>query len=85
MTTERLPVCPIMQSQEYPTGWVSETVWHEETVAIMHLVPCNDLRLHQLDPTCWCKPVEDTETPDYWIHAAADQRELFEEGIRKPN
>lgn len=80
-----LPVCPLMQSEEYPNGWVNETVWHNETVAIQHLVPCGDTRLHQLDPTCWCKPVEDVETPDFWIHAAADQRELIEEGIRKPN
>ena len=77
--------CPLMQSEEYATGWVNEDVWFEETVMIRHLVPCGDTRLHQLDPTCWCQPVEDAETPDFWIHAAADQRELFEEGIRKPN
>lgn len=79
MTTE-LPVCPLMQSEEYATGWVNETVWHEETVAITHLVPCGDTRLHQLDPSCWCTPSEDTECPDFWIHNSADKRELYEEG-----
>lgn len=75
-----LPPCQIMQSELYPTGWVNEDVWFEETVCIKHLVPCGDLRLHQLDPSCWCKPTEDSETPDFWIHNSADGREAFEQG-----
>lgn len=48
MPTTDLPPCQIMQSELYPTGWVNEDVWFEETVCIKHLVPCGDLRLHQL-------------------------------------
>lgn len=73
-----LPVCPIMQECDHPSGWHTEAVHFEETVTILHLVPCNDLRLHQLDPSCWCQPTEDSETADYWIHNSADRRELYE-------
>lgn len=74
-----------MQSEEYPHGWVTEEAWFEERERFIHLVPCNDLRLHQLDPSCWCQPQEDEETPDFYVHNAADRRELFEQGNRKPS
>lgn len=75
-----LPVCPIMQECDHPTGWHIEEVHWEETVTLRHLMPCNDLRPHQLDPSCWCTPSEDTESPDFWIHNSADGREAFEQG-----
>lgn len=82
---EAPPPCPLFQSTDYADGWVNEDVWFAEQVMFRHLVPCGDTRLHQLDPSCWCNPTEDDECPDFWIHNAADQRELFEQGIRKPN
>lgn len=49
-----------------------------------HVVPVDDLREHDLMPDCWCEPTVD------WIsfvavHNAADQREKFERGERKPS
>ena len=82
---EAPPPCPLVQSQTYANGWTTEDVWYEETTVFRHLVPCGDTRLHQLDPSCWCSPTEDDEAPDFYVHHAADQRELFEQGIRKPN
>lgn len=54
-------------------------------ILLQHLVPCGDVREHILDPTCWCRPVEDTEVADYWVHNSADRREEFECDQRKPS
>lgn len=75
-----LPPCPIMHETDFPTGWELVDVWFEETICVKHLVPCNDLRQHQLDPSCWCGPTEDDECPDFHIHNSADGREAYEEG-----
>ena len=45
-----------------------------------HVVPIGDLREHESLPTCWCKPVQDEEEPNVWIHNAMDQRETYEDG-----
>lgn len=45
-----------------------------------HVVPNFDLREHQLDPSCWCEPVADTEVDELWVHNAADHREDYECG-----
>lgn len=76
-----LPVCPLMQDEETGvTGWQLTSVTYEETVQIQHCVPRADLRLHQLDPSCWCQPVEDAKQPDLWAHNSADGREAYETG-----
>jgi dihydroorotase len=80
-----LPVCDFMHESEVDTGWEIVDVHWNETVTVKHLVPCGDLRQHQLDPSCWCKPVEDAETADFWIHNSADRRELFETGAARPS
>lgn len=46
---------------------------------VVHIIPMNDLRLHRLDGTCWCHPVEDEEI-DTITHNSADGRESYEEG-----
>ena len=55
-----------------------------------HVVPEQDLRAHDISPSCWCNPFhpldedEEEEQEDIWIHQALDQREDYEEGERKP-
>lgn len=49
----------------------------------LHVVPVNDLREHVDSKECWCRPTEDEECPDLWVHHSMDRREEYEEG-RKP-
>lgn len=77
--------CPLYQSELYSSGWVNEDVWFLDTHCFRHLVPCGDLRLHQLDPRCWCNPTEDDECPGFYVHNSADGRELYETGDRWRN
>lgn len=48
----------------------------------VHVVPLNDLREHDLNGSCWCKPTKDEGV---WVHHAMDGREAFETGERKPS
>lgn len=48
----------------------------------VHVVPLNDLREHDLNGSCWCKPTHDEGV---WVHHAMDGREAFETGERKPS
>jgi hypothetical protein len=48
----------------------------------IHVAPVDDLRPHDLNPKCWCRPVEDTEEPDMWTHNSLDGREAYETGER---
>lgn len=47
-----------------------------------HVVPLNDLREHDLNGSCWCKPADDEGV---WIHHSMDGREAFETGERMPS
>lgn len=47
-----------------------------------HVVPLEDLREHDPDRACWCKPVLDEGVI---VHNAMDGREAFETGERKPS
>lgn len=49
------------------------------------VVPLEDLRVHECSATCWCRPTEDDETADLWIHHSMDGREAFENGERLPS
>ncbi len=49
----------------------------------IHVVPINDLRPHIASPNCWCKPTEDDEYPDVWVHNSMDEREQYEQGRNK--
>ena len=54
----------------------------------LHVVPVDDWRPHEYSSQCWCKPTEelDTEHNEFlWIHRSMDQRELYEQGLRKVN
>lgn len=51
-------------------------------VSVIHVLPLNDLREHQEDVACWCKPKPDAEDERVIVHNAADGRESFERGER---
>lgn len=48
---------------------------------VTHIVPIGDSYAHDTEK-CWCQPIDDGYEV---IHFAADQREAYEEGIRKPH
>jgi hypothetical protein len=50
------------------------------TTEAIHVVPVNDLRDHYASIDCWCKPTEDAEWPNVWVHHAMDKREEYEQG-----
>lgn len=47
-----------------------------------HVYPVNDLREHDLNGNCWCKPTLDEGV---WLHHSMDGREAFETGERLPS
>ncbi len=47
-----------------------------------HIVPLNDLRDHDTNGSCWCKPTLDDGV---WLHHSMDGREAFETGERLPS
>ena len=46
-----------------------------------HVVPEDDLRMHDLDDACWCRPSVDEH--DTRVHNSLDGREMFERGERR--
>ena len=55
-----------------------------------HVVPVDDIRDHDLTEECWCTPHVEYDSDPVNIHAvvihvAADEREKYETGLRKPN
>lgn len=51
----------------------------------VHITPMDDLRPHDMQSACWCKPVEHLELDGVWVHNSLDQREEFESGERLPS
>jgi hypothetical protein len=47
-----------------------------------HVVPLHDLREHEVNGSCWCKPTLDEGV---WLHHSMDGREAFETGERQPS
>jgi len=45
-----------------------------------HVIPRNDLRVHEADASCWCAPTQHPEDADVWVHHSADRREFNEPG-----
>ena len=56
----------------------------EEKGVTIHVVPLGDLREHESSKDCWCKPVQDDESDDVFVHHSMDGREKYETGERKP-
>ena len=51
-----------------------------------HVVPQRDLREHESGAGCWCGPQMDGHADGpVWVHYAADRRDEFENGTRKPS
>ena len=48
-----------------------------------HVMPLNDLREHDCAVDCWCRPTQDDECPEVWVHHSMDEREKYETGARK--
>ncbi len=48
-----------------------------------HWLPMGDIRKHVASKECWCEPREGWNCE--WFHNAADDRERYEEGFRKPH
>lgn len=48
-----------------------------------HVIPMNDLREHEFSEECWCKPVEDDDCINVYVHNSLDGREKFETGERQ--
>ena len=46
----------------------------------LHVVPIDDLRPHECAADCWCRPTQDTEREDVFLHHALDGRERYESG-----
>lgn len=80
-----VPPCQLLHEPTEDFGWEVATVMHNGRQQGEHLLPCGDLRRHQLDPSCWCCPAEDADAAGYWIHNSADGREEYEEGRRAAN
>lgn len=54
--------------------------------AAWHVVPLGDLRDHEPNSDCWCRPAlldDDDNDSDVYIHHSLDGRELYETGERK--
>ena len=47
-----------------------------------HIIPLNDLRPHEPDMQCWCRP--EVNEDNVAVHNSMDGREDFESGKRKP-
>lgn len=79
-------VCPLMHEPDTDIGWcVVGPVTLDGRPMHTHVVPNCDMRRHQLDPSCWCQPVEDEEQANLWAHNSLDGREKYEQGDRRPN
>lgn len=48
----------------------------------VHVVPVDDLKEHDIEPTCWCRPlVQHEQHRTLYIHNALDRREMYENAI----
>jgi hypothetical protein len=65
---------------------VPVTFNQDSNLAGLHVIPVNDLREHEANGSCWCKPTLDDEGSEpIWIHNSLDGREAFETGERQPS
>lgn len=70
------------------TWQVTYFVYHEDAGDLeerTHIIPIGDLKEHELTVHCWCCPTEDDEEPSILLHHAADGRESYEDGTRRPH
>ena len=48
-----------------------------------HIIPLNDLRPHEPEMKCWCRP--EINEDNVAVHHSMDGREDFQSGARKPS
>jgi hypothetical protein len=78
--------CPFMHQSSADSGWeIVGPVTLNGVPQHSHVVPNGDTKRHQLDPTCWCIPIEEVEYTGIFIHNSADKREVYETGHKRPN
>ena len=68
--------------------WLNQYIYSEhesDRVELTHIIPIGDLRGHELTVHCWCGPTRDEECPSTLLHHAADGREQYEDGTRRPH
>lgn len=41
----------------------------------IHVMPINDIREHQSEMSCWCRPQVDVDDDEVVVHNSADMRE----------
>jgi len=62
-------------------GWYNFTLQQDNICAVLeiiHCVPLDDLRIHDLDEDCWCSPA--CLEHGIYSHNALDGRESYENG-----
>lgn len=52
---------------------------------LIHVIPLDDLREHELTESCWCGVEHEDDLPHVVIHMSMDKREDFETGRRSPS
>ena len=70
--------CPLLHEPSADFGWENLSVFLNDKLHYQHVVPCGDLKRHQLDPVCWCNPTVDED--GLVIHNTVDGREEYEQG-----
>lgn len=75
-----MSICPLMHEYDRDSGWDAIPIDFNGKHLYTHIVPCADLKRHQLDPTCWCAPRVDEDDRTVVIHNSADGREAHEQG-----
>lgn len=80
---------PLHFEEELPddTEFCWMLYYPQDGVGAQHIMPSGDLYEHQSTPECWCHPEEDLNEDDdvVFYHNAADNREEYQDGRRRPH
>lgn len=61
-----------------PHCWAAVTITDRAGAALVHVVPLDDLREHDMHAECWCRPTPDHDADTVIVHHAMDRREDYE-------
>jgi hypothetical protein len=69
----------------YTRGWIVRVEGRQVEPKILHVVPQNDLRPHELSVNCWCRPRLVCQSPraQVYSHNALDGREIVERAVKQ--
>jgi|GEM_PF-2040449 len=65
-----------MSIEKAAGGWNGLTFRYDDGTMEYHVIPINDLRPHEEEKTCWCRPT--VEEGCIVTHNSMDRRELVE-------